>query len=83
MEEHFEYEGSPPKRDPGADAADVVFRALPALGGFAQCPTCGFHSYLFGLVMHLNDYHKMSRDGIADWLDTLDVDLSFPVPEDL
>lgn len=28
------------------------------------------------LVMHLNDDHKWTREQIADWLDTLDIDLS-------
>lgn len=28
------------------------------------------------IVVHLNDYAKWTREEIADWLDTLDVDLS-------
>lgn len=82
-EEQFEYEGAPPKRDPGAAAADALYRALPQLASFIQCPSCGVHTRMFGVVMHLNDYHKMPREDIADWLDALNVDLSFPVPEDL
>lgn len=30
------------------------------------------------LVAHLNDRHQWTREEIADWLDTLDLDLSFP-----
>lgn len=42
----------------------------------------GFHEgNIASLIVHLNDDHKWSREQIADWLDTLDVDLSFPVPE--
>jgi len=29
-------------------------------------------------IQHLNDEHKWTREAIADWLDTLDVDLTFP-----
>lgn len=28
-------------------------------------------------IMHLNDYHRLTRGEIADWLETLDIDLSF------
>lgn len=30
---------------------------------------------LKGLIIHLNDEHKWTREQIADWLETLDVDL--------
>lgn len=33
------------------------------------------------LIMHLNDSHKWTREQIADWLETLDVDLSFKTKE--
>lgn len=33
------------------------------------------------LVMHLNDEHRWTREQIADWLETLDVDLSFKIKE--
>lgn len=29
------------------------------------------------MIIHLNDQHKLTREQIADWLDTLDMDLSF------
>ena len=32
------------------------------------------------IIMHLNDQHKWPREEIADWLETLDVDLAFKVP---
>lgn len=32
-------------------------------------------------IMHLNDRHKWTREEIADWLETLDVDLRFKTPE--
>ena len=27
-------------------------------------------------IMHLNDWHRWTREAIADWLDTLDIDLT-------
>lgn len=36
---------------------------------------------LFDLIVHLNDDHELPREGIADWLDTLDVDLELRIPE--
>lgn len=33
-------------------------------------------------IIHLNDIHKWTREEIADWLDSLDVDLRFQAPED-
>lgn len=37
---------------------------------------------VFGVVMHLNDGVKWSREQIADWLDTLDFDIRFQVDDD-
>lgn len=33
------------------------------------------------IIMHLNDRHRWTREEIADWLETLDVDLRFKTPE--
>lgn len=33
---------------------------------------------IIDMIMHLNDDHRWTREQIADWLETLDVDLSFP-----
>jgi hypothetical protein len=33
-------------------------------------------------IINLNDVHTWTREQIADWLDTLDVDLRFKTPED-
>lgn len=32
------------------------------------------------VIIHLNDTDRWTRERIADWLDTLDLDLRFPVP---
>lgn len=39
---------------------------------------CYANASITDVVMHLNDNHKWTREAIADWLDTLDVDLTFP-----
>lgn len=38
---------------------------------------------LDSMIIHLNDGHSWSREAIADWLDTLGVDLTFPVPDEI
>lgn len=32
---------------------------------------------IWWIIMHLNDEHGVSREAIADWLESLDIDLSF------
>lgn len=34
------------------------------------------HRTVWEMVMHLNDHHHWTREAIADWIDTLDVDLT-------
>lgn len=59
----------------------------PAVDGCV--PECNVHikRNLFLTVAHLNDYHKWSRDRIADWLDLTaaehQLDLTMPTPEEL
>lgn len=37
------------------------------------------NSTLADMILHLNDNHKYPREKIAEWLDTLDIDLSVPI----
>lgn len=41
-----------------------------------KCTQCTFSNDVIGLVIHLNDRHKWSREDVADYLDSLDIDLS-------
>ncbi len=42
---------------------------------------CGYSSTIFQIVIHLNDHHRWDRaTQIADWLETLDADLTVPFP---
>jgi len=55
----------------------------------AQCPAevCLSKTFswepsgLKNVIIHLNDTHMWSRKDIADWLDTLDLDLEFKTSE--
>lgn len=43
----------------------------------AKCPVCLDHTAsILNLIPHINDTHKWSREAIADWLDTLDINLT-------
>jgi hypothetical protein len=60
-------------------------KAVPALDQPSQCPIVkeciSRHGTLASIIIHLNDDHKWSRERVADWLETLDVDLKFEVKE--
>jgi hypothetical protein len=69
-----------------------VFHDL--IPGFAKmkqpCPTpnetCAPYEppgFLQDTIIHLNDIHKWSRERIADWLETLDHDLTLKTPEEV
>lgn len=39
--------------------------------------------HLQATIIHLNDAHRWTREEIADWLETLDHDLTFKTPEEV
>lgn len=56
---------------------DELCRIVPNLRGpTVQCPGCCEQSSLAFIIPHINDEHKWTRERIADWLDTLDIDLT-------
>lgn len=60
-------------------------RLIPGLHCKGQsCPGCGIWEGDFAglseLIIHLNDQHEWTLLEIADWLDTLDLDLTVHVP---
>lgn len=64
------------------DSGRMLSKALPALIKEVLSPCDhGGVDLLEEVIIHLNDRHKWSREQIADWLDSLDVDLAFPVPD--
>jgi hypothetical protein len=56
---------------------DKVRDAVPALREIAPCPRCHRHGTLWRTIQHLNDRHMWSRGMIADWIETLDLDIEF------
>ena len=56
---------------------DELIKLVPTLDSTnIQCPECSIDFVLGGVIPHLNDSHEWTRDHIADWLETLDVDLT-------
>lgn len=75
----------PPPVDNGLS---TMARQLPGINEIVKCP-CGEHlssnvldytDTIFHIIIHLNDAKKWTREQIADWLETLDVDLKFKTP---
>lgn len=66
-----------------ANKAKSLAKMFPSLETFrADCPECIImgNERLYDLIIHINDQHEWTREQIADFLDTLDVDLSIPLP---
>jgi hypothetical protein len=79
------YDPAPPKGN--QLSGQRVFNALTALFPGAidkeiRCPACdksgtvATRDSVIGMVPHLNDKHWWTREKIADWMETLDVDLT-------
>jgi hypothetical protein len=47
-----------------------------------QCGSANIETSLSWIIIHLNDYHRWTREAIADWLESLDLDLRFKTPEE-
>lgn len=66
------------------DTSDKALRAaIPALEERVTCPCgeCETPGRIWGTIIHLNDKARWTREQIADWLETLDQDLQFTLPE--
>lgn len=62
-----------------ADNHTLVVRLgnhIPDFYARVKCPGCEAKNSVYSLVQHLNDSHKWTRNRIADWLETLDLDLT-------
>lgn len=77
-----------PAKEPPTHQPDAVLREeIPALSEkvLCPCPSCRAGSRqpsaISNIIIHLNDRAGWTREQIADWLDTLDQDLSFTLPE--
>jgi hypothetical protein len=54
---------------------------LPGLNEIVKHPVTSKKTQLKHAIISLNDSHRWSREKIADWLETLDIDLSFKTEE--
>lgn len=64
----------------GSILAQVMPATLSSVGYPCDCKTYMENS-VQRVIIHLNDHDKWTREQIADWLDTIDLDLRFPVPK--
>ena len=60
-----------------ASTMPVIREMLPDIDSMeATHPVTGDYLHLTSIIMNLNDVHGWTREAIADWLDTLDHDLT-------
>jgi hypothetical protein len=68
-----------------AKVSPTMKSLIPSLDYDVSCPgkeECGGTIMaLFEMIIHLNDMHRWTREEVADWLETLDLDLSFKAVE--
>ncbi|UUG69428.1 hypothetical protein SEA_SHAM_101 [Streptomyces phage Sham] len=60
------------KQTPPSDVAK-----LPGVTEEVKHPVTGRQALLWNVIVDLNDRHGWSREQIADWVETLDIDISF------
>lgn len=65
----------------GNNVTDELIKHLPDLNTIVGCPhkDCIGSGKVIEVVIHLNDKHQDSREKIADWLETLDININFGV----
>ena len=61
---------------------DERVEELPGLDEMVKHPVDGRQGSLKHVIINLNDQHRWTREQIADWLDTLDIDLRFKNEQD-
>lgn len=74
-----------PAPSPQVDGNKVIAAmgsVVPDMGRKVECPghhpgawKCSCEDALSDMIIHLNDQHKWPREAIADWLESLDLDL--------
>lgn len=67
---------------PGLSGMKILCPGYMAILPRPYCTECRWSAErpLCDVIIHLNDSHKWTRDAIADWLETLDFDLTIRVP---
>jgi hypothetical protein len=63
---------------PHASTIIRIAEQLPGVDAVVEHPIeKGFHESIFTIILELNDHYRWSRERIADWVETLDVDTTF------
>lgn len=60
----------------GSVVQDSLRNVLPCLYEQVKCPKCGRKDAMSDMIIHLNDQEMWSREQIADWAESLDIDIS-------
>jgi hypothetical protein len=62
----------------GSVVQDSLKNVLPCLYEQVKCPDhgCTVGSNMANMIIHLNDDHLWTREAIADWAESLDIDIS-------
>lgn len=55
---------------------DSLRQVLPCLYQQVKCPVCQHSDNMADMIIHLNDGEMWSREQIADWAESLDIDIS-------
>jgi len=63
------------KENLGITVSNAMNNLFPVLNETVKCPTCLDSGPLDKIIIGLNDIHKWTREQIADWLESLDLDI--------
>lgn len=68
----------------GSKVQDDLREVLPCLYQTVKCPACkkNYTAVMSEIIIHLNDEHDWTREAIADWSESLDIDISVKEKED-
>lgn len=66
----------------GTRVKDNLREVLPCLYQIVKCPGCKHEMQLSEVIICLNDNHDWTREAIADWSESLDIDISVREKED-
>ena len=72
-----------PKYVSGMSQTGLSWQAidLPGVNEAVKHPMTGDTHSLWSIIINLNDSHHWTRERIADWVETLDIDTRFTIKE--
>jgi hypothetical protein len=74
----------PPPTNLASNATKQLKNLIPDIEKKVKCPvkSCKAEAPLFNSVMHLNDSHAWTPNAVADWMESLDLNLEFKEKKD-